>query len=172
MLMQASPLSGGLSSKIPGGIGGAAVMRFTGTDTMDSLRVAGAVTADSLIPDGALGGAISVDGSLEESTPFGAKVRLELTTAKSAPSAALAGYLELLKSNEQAIGALESNIDPEILEDAEKAIAFLRGLNKDEFVFGAQVGDKTVLWRGTADKLPAGVADVVKGTDALFQTLA
>ncbi len=157
---------------LPGGIGGIAVLRYSGTADVDSLKLSGALTADDLLPGAALGAAATLDGKLEQMQPFGAKARLELSTQQSPPSPALAGYLQLLEQNGEAIGKLQSNVDPTQFDSPEKVIEFIRSLKSDEFVLGAAAGENLVLWRGSLDKLPAGVADVVRGSDKLFGTLA
>ncbi|MCW2962496.1 MAG: hypothetical protein JWM90_2883 [Thermoleophilia bacterium] len=163
---------GAINGAIPAGISGAGVLRFIGGEAGDEIKVSGALTADSLMPGAALGAAISAQGSLDAMMPFGAKARLELTTEMSPPSPALASYMELLKTNAGAIDALQSNVDDSTLTTPDEALAFLRTLKSDEFVFAAQSGERTILWRGTEAQLPAGLADVVRGSDQLFGTLA
>lgn len=173
MIASAANLSPSIDpGEVLAGVSGAAVLRFTGGETGDELKVAGALLADDLLPGAKLGAALTATGSLDETLPFGVKARIELATDLAAPSSALAGYTQLLEQKKDAIASLESNVDLSQFSQAEDALSFLRSLKPDEFVFAAQTGGKTIVWRGTEAQLPAGVADVVRGTDALYGTLA
>lgn len=180
MLITANPMAlltqtatfGAAEGGIPAGIGGAGVLRFVGGENGDTLRVSGALSAPELMPGAVLGAALTAEGSLDAMMPFGAKARVEFATDMSTPSPALAGYSALLEKHRGALGELQSNVDESQFTTPESALEFLRSLKSDEFVFGAQVDGKSILWRGSEAQLPAGVAEVVRGADALFGTLA
>ena len=153
------------------GLTAAGVLRFTpgGETGIDSLRVSGALAAPEIMPGAVVGAALTANGSLAAQMPLGVKARVEMGADPATASPALTGYMTLLEQNADALGKMESNIDESKIDDP---VAYLNTLKPNEFILGAQLKEKTLLWRGTADQLPAGVADVVKASDELFGNLA